>query len=178
MSSISIFFVTVRWIHTWNNFRAINKVFNVMADNWKFQHSSREFISHSILVQNKPLPETGSSWVSCQSVVGLKPDLPCKSGLHFSLVSSRSREASPTQLSFNKELGVKNTRGRIKRCSRNARINVIGSSDWVRGKESDNFCRGESCISKSRKDRVDSILRKISNETEKIIKQLTEWLRY
>lgn len=68
------------------------------------------------------------------------------------------REERATKLDLKEDLGIENLRSRVEWSTRDTRVDMIGCSDRVRAKESDNLSRSEATsiveASENRSDRV------------------------
>ena len=120
--------------------------------------SSRIRVNSSLLRPvDEGLPFTSSAGVTSELGVGQETNLAMKGRLDFALVAACSRKEGSTKLGLDKELCVEFTGCRVEGSSGDSGIDVVGSSNGVRGEESDDFVGAEASITHTLQDLGDGI---------------------
>ena len=114
------------------------------------------------ILTNHRLPLAGSAGVAGKSEIGLETHLTGRRDrrLGFAGVVRGSWESNTLKEDLNEDLGVECKRRRVEGNSLDRRVDVVGCSDRVRGKQSNNFVRAEASVGHTGKDLANIIYRR------------------
>lgn len=139
------------------DFRAVDERVDVLAEDGKVVEHELEHLLSLRLVVDERLPLARRAGVASDGVVGLETHLARKGRLDLALVAARAGEARAAELGLKEELRVPELRGGVERQARLGWVDVVGSSNGVRGQEPD------------RKDGVELALRRVRETVEDLV---------
>jgi len=140
-----------------DNIRAVDHLRGVLTEGGELEHGSLERALELGLVADERLPLASSASVTGELRVGLKTDFTLERRLDFTLVATGSRERGTAELSLDEELGVEHTRGGVEGSSGDGRVDEVGGSDGVGGKEGDNLSGAEPSVAEASKDTINAV---------------------